>query len=132
MASSANLFPVDAAAAAGVLADHFAALSDAADRLTLNAPADQAAVLSASAQRLMDFSHRFTADAIAATLASVQGDLAAIQSATKTAKEQLAVLTDITKAVAIAGAAVGLGAAIVLGDAGGIIGAAGALASAAA
>jgi hypothetical protein len=84
--AAAKMPPIDAATEANNLANLFYGLSQALDDFRLNAPADtppaQLAQLKAQAQALTDQAHHFTGQAIGATLASIQNDLADIKATT--------------------------------------------------
>jgi hypothetical protein len=125
-----QLIPVDLAAAAAELADVFNDLSNVLDEFRIanlapDTPRDKE--IKAHAQALEDQSHRFTAESIGAALQSIQADLANIKTVTRQAKDQLKSLNDFSKAVCIATAAVGLGAAIAAGKPDSILSAADAL-----
>ena len=113
---------MDPAFEAGQLADHFNGLSQALDdyRLGPNLPAstpdDQLEQLKDRAQALEDCAHFFTAQAIGATLQSIQPDLANIKAVTAQAKTQLGALNDASKAISIAISAVNLGTALAAGN----------------
>jgi glutathione S-transferase len=133
MAQPAPPVPIDAAAEAGHLADLFNSLSRALDDFRLAdhtppVPADQLARLKDEAQAMEDRAHFFTAQAIGATLQSVQPDLANIKAVTAQAKTQLAVLNNVSKVISIATSALSLGTAIAAGNPASIVAAAGALA----
>ena len=114
--------PIDPAAEAGELADLFNALSQAVDDFRLgntippDTSPDQLARLKKAAQDLEDVAHRFTAQAIGATLQSIQGDLTKIKAATADAKTQLGHLNTVSKAISIATAGLSLGTAIAGGN----------------
>jgi hypothetical protein len=111
---------LDPAAAAGDLADLFNSLSDAVDNFRINnsstlSVADKSR-LKDEAQGLTDRAHYFTAEAIGATLQSIQSDLANIKTVTGQAAAALKTLNNVSKAIAIATSAVALGAAIAAGN----------------
>jgi hypothetical protein len=113
--------PVDQAAEAGRLADLFNNLSQALDdfRLGDHIPpisADESARLKDQAQELEGLSQNFTAQAIGATLQSIQPDLANIKAVTAQATTQLGVLNDVSKVISIATSALTLGAANAAGN----------------
>ena len=106
---------------ANQLADLFNSLSQELDDLRLGgalagASAADLARLKDESQALEDRAHFFTAQAIGATLQTIQSDLAAIKSVTADAKDQLSTLNSVSKAIAIATSAVSLGAAIAAGN----------------
>ncbi len=125
MASMATPSPFDPAAEARRLAALFDDFSTSVDeyRLTLpdDTPKEQLSRLKIQAQILESQSHQFTADAIGATLAAIQHDLAHVKEVTAQAKDQLNVLNSVAKAISIASSAVDLGLAIVSGSPGGIL-----------
>lgn len=118
--------PIDPASEAGELADLFHALSQAVDdyRQRADLPpeitSEQRALLKRQAQELEDLSHHFTAEAIGATLQSIQADLAKIKGVTAEAKAQLGKLKTVSKVIRIATAGVSLGTAIASGNLGAI------------
>jgi hypothetical protein len=121
MATPAPPVPIDPVAEAGQLADLFNNLSQALDDFRLGdhtppVPADQLARLKDEAQAMEDRAHFFTAQAIGATLQSIQSDLANIKAVTAQAKNQLAVLNDVSKVITIATSALSLGTAIAAGN----------------
>ena len=121
MAAPAGPIEIDPAAEAGQLADLFNNLSQAVDdfRLADHDPpltTDQMSRLKDEAQALEDRAHHFTAEAIGATLQSIQSDLGSIKAVTTDAKNQLAVLNDVSKAISIATSALSLGTAIAAGN----------------
>ena len=125
--------PIDPAAEAGQLADLFNGLSQALDDFRLDdhnppIPGDQLARLKDEAQALEDRAHYFTAQAIGATLQSIQPNLANIKAVTTQAKNQLGVLNDVSKVISIATSALSLATAIAAGNPGSIATAATALA----
>jgi len=125
----------DPADEANQLANLFYSLSQATDDLrlggTLVAPSvDDLASLKDQADRLDNCGHSFTAQAIGATLANIQDDLANIKNVTADAKAQLGKLTDVSKAIAAATAGVALGLAITSGNPATILAATGAFATA--
>ena len=121
MATPGPPVPIDPVAEAGQLADLFNNLSQALDDFRLGdhtppVPADQLARLKDEAQAMEDRAHFFTAQAIGATLQSIQSDLANIKAVTAQAKNQLAVLNDVSKVITIATSALSLGTAIAAGN----------------
>jgi hypothetical protein len=136
MATTAAPFPIDPAVEAGRLADLFHNWSNDLDNYRIglpdNTPPKQVADLKVKAQTLEGQSQRFTAEAIGATLQSVQTDLGRIKDVTQQAKDQLAVLDDVSKVIAITGLVVDLGTAIASGNPVGILSAVDTLAQAAA
>jgi hypothetical protein len=113
--------PIDPAAEAGELADLFNCVSQALDdfRLDDHVPpltTDQMARLKDEAQALENRAHHFTAEAIGATLQSIQSDLAKIKSETAEANARLRVLKDASKVIAIATSALSPGTAIAAGN----------------
>jgi predicted trehalose synthase len=121
MVSPSTPVPIDPAAEAGQLADLFNDLSQALDEFRLadhnpSIPADQLSRLKDEAQALEDRAHYFTAQAIGATLQSIQPDLANIKAVTAQAKTQVGVLNDVSKVISIATSALGLGTAIAAGN----------------
>jgi hypothetical protein len=124
--------PIDQTAEAGQLADLFNSLSQVLDDFRLGdhnppIPDDQLARLKDEAQALEDRAHYFTAQAIGATLQSIQPDLANIKAVTQLAKNQLGVLNNVSKVISIATSALSLGTAIAAGNPGSIVAAAAAL-----
>ena len=96
MAAPTGPVPIDQAAEAGQLVDLFNNLSQALDdfRLADHTPplaTDELARLKDEAQALEDRAHYFTAQAIGATLQSIQPDLANIKAVTAQAKTQVGV-----------------------------------------
>ena len=125
--------PIDPTAEAGKLADLFNSLSQALDDFRLGdhippIPADQLGRLKDEAQAIEDRAHFFTAQAIGATLQSIQPDLANIKAVTVQAKTQVGVLNNVSKVISIATSALSLGTAIAAGNPGSIAAAATALA----
>jgi hypothetical protein len=114
--------PIDPAVEAGLLADLFNSLSQTlddfrlGDRVPADTTTDQLARMKDEAQALEDRAHYFTAQAIGATLQSIQPDLAKIKTVTAQAKAQLKILNDVSKAIAIATSALSLGTAIAAGN----------------
>jgi hypothetical protein len=112
---------IDPAVEAGRLADLFNALSQAVDDYRLAnhdppVPTCQLARFKDEAQALEDRAHYFTAEAIGATLEAIQPDLANIKAVTAQATEQLGVLNDVAKIIAIATSSLSLGTAIAAGN----------------
>jgi hypothetical protein len=112
---------IDPAAEANQMADLFNDLSQAVDDFRLSdldppLSTDQASRLKDEAQSMEDRAHYFTAEAIGATLQSIQPDLANIKAVTAEAKSQLNNLDDISKAISIATSALSLGTAIAAGN----------------
>ena len=104
MASSPIPDPFDPAEEARRLARLFSGFSNTVDEFRLGLPdGTQADQLKAQAQSLEDQSHKFTASAIGATLSAVQKDLSHIKTVTSDAKDQLGVLKDVSKIIAIVG-----------------------------
>jgi hypothetical protein len=106
---------------ASQLADMFDKLSAAVEgfRLSDHVPSpspDQLALLKNQAQQLEALSQKFTAQAIGATLQSIQRDLANIKALTGQAKDQLSALNNVSKAISIAASALALGRAIAGGN----------------
>ena len=133
MATSGIPAQIDPAAEAGQMADLFNNLSQALDDYRLDdhvspIPADQLARLKDEAQSLEDRAHYFTAQAIGATLQSIQSDLVNIKSVTAQAREQVGRLNDVSKVISIATSALSLGTAIAAGNPVSIVAAANALA----
>jgi hypothetical protein len=122
----------DPAAEAGTLADLFNSLSEALDdfRLSDTDPpltTDQMARLKDEAQALEDRAHYFTAQAIGATLQTIQPDLQQIRNVTAAAKAQLQNLQTADKVISVATSVLSLGTAIAAGNPASIIAAANAL-----
>ncbi len=133
MSSQGARVVIDPVAEAGRLADLFNDLSQAVDDFRLgdqDPPLTpyQMARLKDEAQALEDRAHYFTAEAIGATLQSIQQELANIKVVTSQAQAQLKVLTDISKAITIATSALSLATAIAAGNPSSIAAAAKALA----
>ena len=121
MASPPPTVAIDPAAEAGQMADLFNALSQAIDdfRLSDMVPpltADEASRLKDEAQAMEDRAHYFTAQAIGATLQSIQPDLATIKAMAVEATNQLGVLDEVSKVISIATSALSLGTAIAAGN----------------
>lgn len=114
--------PIDPAKEAGELADLFIAWSQqiddfrTGDDVPPGTTPTQLAQLKKRAQDLADQGHKFTADAIGATLQAVQADLTKIKTATATAAAQVTVLNNVSKIISIATAGVALGTSIVSGN----------------
>src|SRR4051812_27915682 len=112
MASTATPSPFDPAAEARRLAAFFDDFSNSVDDyregLPDDTPKEQRNSLKVQAQALESQSHQFTADAIGATLAAIQNDLAHVKQVTAQAKDQLGVLNKVEKAIAIVSSAVDL------------------------
>ncbi len=126
MSTPARFVEIDQAAEARQLADLFSALSDALDEFRLAdhdppLPPDELTRVKAKAQELEDLSHRFTAEAIGATLQSIQPNLAHLKEITAQAQSQVGVLEEVSKVISIASSALSLGTAIAAGDPGGIV-----------
>ncbi len=120
---------INSAAEANNLANLFLALSQAVDDLRLsgtlqNPTPEQLQRLKDLSLQLGSIANGFIAQAIGATLQTIQADLANIKNVTADAKTQLGHLNNVSKAISIATAALGLGTAIVTGNPAGIIGAA--------
>jgi hypothetical protein len=121
MSSHGAHVSIDPAAEAGRLADLFNDLSQAVDEFRLSdldppLTMFQMSRLKNEAQALEDRAHFFTADAIGATLQTIQQDLANIKSVTLQAQQQFKVLTNISRAIAIATSALSLATAIAAGN----------------
>ncbi len=131
-ASTATLSPFDPAAEARRLAALFNDFSMSVDEYWLGLPAytpkEQLVSLKVQAQTLQTQSHQFTAEAIGATLAAIQNDLAHLKQVIAQARDQLGVLNSLAKAIAVASSATELGVAIAIGSPGGILAATEALA----
>jgi hypothetical protein len=113
--------PIDPAAEANELADAFNEFSQAVDefRLADHDPPltqDELARLKDEAQALENRSHHFTAEAIGATLQSIQPNLAGIKSITAQATAQLGTLNTADRVITIATSALGLATAIATGN----------------
>ena len=114
--------PIDRAAEARRLADLFDSLSQAiddyrqSDKVPPNTLPADLAKLKTMAQSLEDLANHFTAEAIGATLQSIQPDLARIKAVTLDAKAQLGVLKSVSKVISIATAGLSLGTAIATGN----------------
>jgi hypothetical protein len=133
MAQPALPVPLDPVAEAGALADLFNNLSQALDdfRLSDHDPplsSEELGRLKDEAQALEDRAHYFTAQAIGATLQSIQPDLANIKAVTAQAKNHVGVLQDVSKVISIATSALSLGTAIAAGNPASIVAATSALA----
>jgi hypothetical protein len=120
---------IDPAAEATELATLFSDLSQAVDeyRLADHTPPlsmGNRARLKDEAQVLENRSYHFTAQAIGATLQSVQADLEKIKDTTEQAAQQLGKLEDFAKVISITVSASSLAGAIAAGNPGLIIGAA--------
>ena len=131
MAASTN--PIDPAAEANNLANSFYQLSQAVDSFrfaTRNPPlsAIQAGQLKDESQALDNRAHYFTAQAIGATLQSIQANLANIKTLTAQAQQQVQNLNDVDKVLKIVTSALTLGTAIAAGNVPSILSAANALA----
>ena len=116
---------IDPADEANQLAKLFYALSQATDDLRtgdalVHASSEDLVRLKDKAQALNDVAHSFTAQAIGLTLQGIQHDLANIKAVTAEATAQLDTLNEVSKAIGIASAALGLGATIATGDPGSI------------
>ena len=119
---------IDPASEAGELADVFSDLSQAVDQYRLAdhtppLPIAELGRLKDEAQVLENRSHHFTAEAIGATLRSVQSDLDKIKSTTEEAAKQLGNLENFARVISIAVSASSLAGAIAAGNPGLIIGA---------
>lgn len=113
--------PIDPASEAGQLADLFNSLSQAVTdfRLADHTPpisAADSASLKTKAEALEDLANSFIAQAIGATLQSIQSDLANIKAVTAQAKAQVGVLNDVSRVISIATSALSLGTAIASGN----------------
>jgi len=127
--------PIDPAAEANNLANCFYALSQAVDncRFAARTPpltALQAGQLKDESQALDNRAHYFTAQAIGATLQSIQPDLANIKTLTAQAAQQVKGLQDADKVIKIVTSALTVGTAIAAGNVTTILSAAQALAAA--
>jgi hypothetical protein len=113
---------IDPAVEAGELADLFNSLSQAVDDFRLgdgispDTPREQLARLKDEAQALENRAHYFTAQAIGATLQSIQPDLAKIKAVTADAKAQVDILNDVSRVISIATAGLSVGTAIAAGN----------------
>jgi len=121
MGSHGARISIDPTAEAGRLADLFNDLSQAVDEFRLSDLDPPLTMLQMSrlkneAQALEDRAHFFTAEAIGATLQTIQQDLANIKAVTAQAQQQFQVLTNISKAIAIATSALSLATAIAAGN----------------
>ena len=118
---------IDTAAQANLLANQFYSCSAAVDAFRLNCnpplPADQMAQLKLKADALSDQAYAFTADAIGATLATIQPDLDKIRTVTGQAADQLNHLNEVSEVITMATAVFDLGVAIASGNPGSILGA---------
>src|SRR5215470_16047645 len=118
--ASPDQAPIDAAAQAAQLAQIFFDLSNAVDDFRLrnwnSLSAAQQQQLKDEAQALDTRGQEATADALAAILQNIQPHLQNIQQATTDARDTLAHLNEIVKALAIVDAAVALVGSIVAGD----------------
>ena len=116
--------PIDQAAQAGQIADFFEKLSLGLDQYraanTAKLLPEQRQQLADNAQRLAGYSEQFTADAIAATLAKIQDNVANLINATKDAKQAIKTAAAIEKVASIAAAAITLGLSIASGNPGSI------------
>jgi hypothetical protein len=114
--------PIDPATEADELVDIFNGLSQALDDFRLGpiippgTTADELERVKSLAQALEDLAHNFTAESIGATLRSVQASLDRIKMVTREAKEQLARLKDVSKAISIAAFALDIGTGIAEGN----------------
>jgi hypothetical protein len=86
--------------------------------------------LAGIAQHFDDLAEQLTADAIAAGLASIQGNIGGIVKATKDAQQAVKTSAAIEKVISITGAAVALAASIAAGNPAGIASSAAGLVSA--
>src|SRR5579871_3126016 len=105
---------INSAAEANNLANLFLALSQAVDDLRLsgtlqNPTPEQLQRLKDLSLQLGSIANGFIAQAIGATLQTIQADLANIKNVTADAKTQLGHLNNVSKAISIATAALGLG-----------------------
>lgn len=121
MGTNAGPIAIDPVAEANALANLFYGLSQALDNFRLgnfNPPLsdDVAARLKDEAQALDDRAHYSTAQAIGATLQTIQADLAKIKDVTNQAIQQLGVLNDVSRVISIATSALSLGTAIAAGN----------------
>lgn len=112
---------IDPVSEANNLANIFFSLSQAVDtfRFAPRTPpltSTQAARLKDESQALDDRAHHFTAEAIGATLQTIQGDLANIKTLTAQAKQQVQNLNDVDKVIKIVTSALSVGTAIAAGN----------------
>jgi hypothetical protein len=124
--------PIDPAAEANNLANLFYSLSQAVDdfRLTDRTPPlspTEAGRLKDESQGLDDRAHYFTAQAIGATLQSIQANLTDIKELTAEAQTQVNELDDVDKVIGIVTSVLSLGTAIAAGNVPSILAAANAL-----
>jgi hypothetical protein len=132
MSSPSARITIDPAAEAGQLADLFNDLSDAVDEFRLsnqNPPltSQETSRLKDEAQMLEDRAHYFTAEAIGATLQSIQPNLSQIKLVTAEACDQLETLDKVSRVISIATSALNLATAIAAGNPSSIFAAATAL-----
>jgi hypothetical protein len=112
---------IDPATETDNLANIFFSLSQAVDNFRFaprNPPLTdaQASRLKDESQALDDRAHHFTAEAIGATLQSIQGNLTNIKSLTANVKHQVQNLNDVDKVIKIVTSALTLGTAIAAGN----------------
>ena len=112
--------PIDAAAEAGKLAQRYFELSEAVDNFRLThfneiAP-ERREQLKQEAQALATRGQEATAATLGAILEGIQAHLAAIQQATKDARDALNTLNSVAKGLAIVDAAVALVGSIAAGN----------------
>ena len=123
--------PIDLAAEANALANAFYDFSDAVDdyRFSFDPPLKPAdmARLKDESQALQDRAHYFTAQAIGATLKTIQTDLGKIKAVTAQAQQQLKNLINVSKGIKVATSVLSLGTAIAAGNPATILAAAQAL-----
>jgi|HubBroStandDraft_1064217.scaffolds.fasta_scaffold312568_1 hypothetical protein len=86
---------------------------------------DQSNQLADNAQRLDDFAEQFTGQAIAETLASIQGNINNITAAMKDAQRAVNAATKVERVASLAAAAIALGGSIAAGKFGTILSAVG-------
>jgi hypothetical protein len=131
--NTTTLGQIDPATEADNLANIFFSLSQAVDNFRFaprNPPLTdvQASRLKDESQALDDRAHHFTAEAIGATLQSIQGNLVDIKSLTAKVKQQVQNLNEVDKVITIVTSALSLGTAIAAGNVPNIMSAAQALA----
>jgi hypothetical protein len=110
---------IDPATQASQIADLFQKLSLGLDQYraaNTSLSPEQRQQFATNAQRLAGYSEQFTADAIGATLAGIQDNVANLISATKDAQQAIKTAAKIEKVASIAAAAITLGASIATGN----------------
>ena len=135
MAGNTIANPIDPVAEANNLANCFYALSQAVDsfRFATRIPPltdIQAGQLKDESQGLDNQAHYFTAQAIGATLQSIQSDLANIKTLTAQAAQQVQKLKDVDKVIKIVTSVLNVGTAIAAGNVTSILSAVNALSGA--